>query len=278
MNHPLIEPLETRIAPAGVFTIVKEGDVLEGNSGETNLFYIVKLTGDITSTATVHFKTEVAPTATAATAGVDYIAVVDQTLTFEPGGPTEMRVPVRVIGDTENEPDEVVRGRIFSASGATLGGTFQQFANASILSDDIPTISIDDGPIPPVTEGDSGQTEAVFHVTLSNVYTSAVSVAVTVTGVTATPGSDFVIPTTTMVTFAPGVKSIDFPVQIIGDLVHENTETFSVTLSNPTGGAFLGTARVGAGTITLNNSSASTVPFISSLVKGPTEVIFRPCT
>ena len=48
MNIPLIEPLEARIAPAGIFTVAKQADIDEGNSGEKNLVFVVTLTGTMT--------------------------------------------------------------------------------------------------------------------------------------------------------------------------------------------------------------------------------------
>ena len=243
MKNPLIEPLEARIAPAGVFSIIKQADVMEGNAGETDLIFIVKLTGEITSDATVHVKTE----DVSATAGSDYTAIVDDLLTFHPGD-TQALVTVHVKGDTVFELDELVRARISSPVGATLGVFFTQFANATITNDDIPSvpvISVDDVS---VLEGDSGQTAAVFHVQLSNVSTSVVTVNVSLAGETATAGADFVTQGTTTLTFAAGEISKDFTVQVLGDLIHEAGETFRVTLSNPTN-ATLGDSQ-GTGSIT----------------------------
>jgi hypothetical protein len=45
--------------------------------------------------------------------------------------------------------------------------------------------------------------------------------------------------TTTTLTFAPGVTTVNFNVQIIGDLIFEPTETFTVSLSNPSANAVL---------------------------------------
>ena len=55
MNHPLIEPLEARIAPAAVFTITapSPNTVQEGNSGEKEVIFTVHLTEALATTATV---------------------------------------------------------------------------------------------------------------------------------------------------------------------------------------------------------------------------------
>ena len=252
MKNPLIEPLEARIAPAGVFSIVKQGDVVEGNTGERDLIYIVKLTGEITSEATVHVKTE----DVGAVAGSDYTAIVDEILTFQPGD-TQALVTVHVKGDTLYEFDEIVRARISQPNGATLDTFAKQFANATIINDDpvsIPVVSVDDVTI---VEGDTGETTATFHVQLSNVSESTVTVNVSVAGNTATAGADFVTKATTTLTFLKGETSKDFSVQVIGDLIREATEIFRVTLSSPTN-ATLGDAE-GTGTITDNNDPVPTI-------------------
>jgi hypothetical protein len=122
-----------------------------------------------------------------------------------------------------------------------------------------PTISIGDKS---VLEGDSGSRTITFPVTLSAPATTTVSVQYVIAGVTATgaktrgPGVDFNnkggIPGT--VTFTPNatsgrtVISKTISVTVYGDTTPEPDETFTVTLSNPTGGYMLGRS-VGTGTI-----------------------------
>ena len=75
--------------------------------------------------------------------------------------------------------------------------------------------------------------------------------ATTVQG-SALAGKDYKTTTTTL-TFAAGVTTVSFNVQILGDTVAESTETFTVSLSNPSSNAVLvrGSATV---TITDNDS------------------------
>ena len=53
---------------------------------------------------------------------------------------------------------------------------------------------------------------------------------------------------TATLTFSPGVTTVNFAVAIVGDTVKESTETFTVVLSSPTGGATIAT---GTGTVTI---------------------------
>jgi Subtilase family/Proprotein convertase P-domain/Calx-beta domain len=118
--------------------------------------------------------------------------------------------------------------------------------NGLLLAAAVPTLSINDASM---GEGPSGTTRSlIFFVTLNPPSAQPVTVAYATVGGTATVGSDFTI-TTGILTFTPGVTSQRIVVPLIGDGLAEPHETFSVILSDPTGGAILGDA-VGLGTIT----------------------------
>jgi hypothetical protein len=72
-------------------------------------------------------------------------------------------------------------------------------------------------------------------------------------------GVDFVS-TGGVLTFATGVASRTIVVPIVDDSINESPETFTVTLSNPTGGAILGAPSVATVTIT-DNDPAGVVQF-----------------
>ncbi|MGH3082195.1 MAG: beta strand repeat-containing protein [Gaiellaceae bacterium] len=116
-----------------------------------------------------------------------------------------------------------------------------------------PTLAIDDVT---VSEGDAGTVTAGFSVTLSAASESTVTVNYETAGVSATSGVDFQSTAGTL-TFDPGVTSQPVNVTVNGDVVDENAETFTVTLSAPTGATLLDD--VGTGTITDDDS----VPAIS---------------
>ena len=132
--------------------------------------------------------------------------------------------------------------------GATLGA--HATATGTITNDDAApagTLSIGDVT---VAEGNSGDTDAVFTVSRANGSVGAVSATYTIANGT-TDASDFGagFVSTGTVTFADGATSAQIHVPVHGDTTYEPNETFTVTLSAPTGGATLGTA-TGTGTIT----------------------------
>ncbi|MFN2302563.1 MAG: Calx-beta domain-containing protein, partial [Anaerolineales bacterium] len=117
--------------------------------------------------------------------------------------------------------------------------------NAPGAIDAIPDITITD--VISVTEGDSGTTDAVFSVILSEAYTQTVFVNYDTEGGTATPGVDY-ISVSDIVTFSIGITTQLVTVPIQGDYFDELNETFTVTLSNPISGT-LGEPFIGLGTI-----------------------------
>jgi hypothetical protein len=86
------------------------------------------------------------------------------------------------------------------------------------------------------------------------------TVAFTITPGTATAGQDYSGPTTGTLNFAAGVASQILTIPLTPDTVDEPNETFSVALSNATGGAGIGTPGVTVVTIT-DNDTAGKVQF-----------------
>jgi len=92
-----------------------------------------------------------------------------------------------------------------------------------------PAISIEGAS---TAEGNSGTTPLSFQVTLSHASTNSVSVQYATANASAVAPSDFVAAGGTL-TFAPGETSKAIAVAVVGDIVLEPDESFSVTLSNP---------------------------------------------
>ena len=85
-----------------------------------------------------------------------------------------------------------------------------------------------------VAEGNSGTTPAAFAVTLSKTSGSPVTVAYATSPGTATAGTDYVS-ASGVVTFPPGSAAQTVAVSVVGDFVDEPNETFTVSLSAPSG-------------------------------------------
>lgn len=110
-------------------------------------------------------------------------------------------------------------------------------------------------------EGNSGTATMAFMVSLAPSSPSSISVVATANNGSAVAGSDFAPAGPTTVTFSPGETTKAFNVSVIGDVVPEFDETFTVTLSAPTG-AVLGTG-VATGTI-LNDDGTPQPPVVAN--------------
>lgn len=114
------------------------------------------------------------------------------------------------------------------------------------------TLSINDKT---VTEGDRGTLNAVFTVFLDDVNAVAVSFDYATLAGSATEGADFA-PRSGRITIPAGALSTTISIPVYGDRSAEGTETFTVNLSNPDGGATIADG-LGIGTILDNDGGAS---------------------
>ena len=106
-----------------------------------------------------------------------------------------------------------------------------------------PTLSISDAGTP---EGNSGTANLGFAVTLSRTSTKPITVNYATANGTAIGGTDY-LSTAGTITFAAGESTKSVNVGILGDTTVEPDETFTVTLTNPTGATL--TRTIATGTI-----------------------------
>jgi len=206
---------------AAVEYSINDVSVTEGDSGTTPATFTVSASFPVPGGgATLHYDT-VDDTATAPS---DYAATVNGSVVFAAGDTTQT-ITVPVNGDTSHEGDET-----FSVV-LSNGGTFADDTGVGTIVDDDPFASIADGF---GFEGDSGTSNMTFTVTLDSAPSAPGTVDFATTAGTATAGVDYTTTTGTL-SFAAGdtTKSINVPIH--GDQTTEPNETFSVTLSNPTG-------------------------------------------
>ncbi|HEX8286252.1 MAG TPA: Calx-beta domain-containing protein [Pyrinomonadaceae bacterium] len=225
----------------------------EGNAGQTAFEFTVTLSHVSVNAVSVNYATSDG-TATASPTPGDYTAA-SSTLNI-PAGSTSGKFIVQVNGDTTYESNETFN---VTLSGATGGATISDNAGVgNITSDDTtpPAFSISDVTL---NEGNSGTVNFDFNVTLSapSGLASSVSYATTSAGGTATEGNDYTAKSSTL-TFDPGQTSKTVTVPVNGDTIFENTETFFVNLSAPSG-ATVSDAQ-GLGTIT-NDEASSVIEF-----------------
>ena len=201
--------------------------VVEGDSGSKNMTFTVTLSPASYQATTVDYATTATGTATA---GTDYTAISSTTLSFAIGD-TSKTFTVSVTGDTTDDgTSETVVVALSNATGNAEVGT----ANGTgTITDNDPKFSIADAS---ATEGDSGSVNMTFTVTLG-ASTTQTTVSYATSNGTAMSGSDYTAKTGTL-TFASGETSKTFTVSVTGDTTDEGaSETFTVALSNATGGA-----------------------------------------
>jgi Ca2+-binding RTX toxin-like protein/predicted extracellular nuclease len=246
----------------------------EGNSGTTAYTFTVTRTGG--STGQLNFSGTIAA---GSTDNADYVGGTAPTVFSGSilAGQTSATVTVNIQGDFTIEGNESFTLTLTSVSntdgtvtaniGANLTGT------GNITNDDAAgTISVDDVSL---AEGNAGTTAGSFAVHRTGA-TGTVTVDYVITlpgGAGGADGSDVSGPLTGTVTFLEGETSASIPFTINGDVTNEPNETFTVALSNATGGATIGD---GAATATITNDDAA--PTISigdaSLVEGDDGVTY----
>jgi fibronectin type 3 domain-containing protein len=197
--------------------------LVEGDSGQMDFTFTVTLSSVSAQTVSVDWATA---DGTATTADGDY-AAASGTLTFSPGQLTKT-LTVTVNGDTKYELDETFLVNLTNPSNATVADGQGQ---GSIQNDDgLPTLSIGDAAL---AEGDSGTTNFVFTVTLSNPTYQTVTVDwATADGTATTADGDYAAANGTLA-FDPGDLSKTLTVTVTGDAKYEPDETFLVNLTNP---------------------------------------------
>jgi choice-of-anchor A domain-containing protein len=162
-----------------------------------------------------------------ATDGGDYVGD-SGVLDFDPGT-TIGAIPVAVLGDLLDEIDETLTLEIGSPQGATIG---EAAAIGTILDDDVPAVAVDDVA---VTEGDAGSQDALIILSLSTPGLEAVELDVTTADGTATAGADYTA-FEGPVSFAPGEVTATVAVPVLGDLLLEPDQDFTLELGTPTYG------------------------------------------
>ena len=174
---------------------------------------------------------------------VDGTAVADAdftptsgTLTFNPNQTTKtIRVPI--LRDTVHEPSETFTVELDDPTGTTLADST---GLGTIAADATPGLSIADAVN--VAEG----RDAVFRVTLRPATNHVVSVIYTTMDGTAVADADYT-PVTGTLRFEPRETTKTIRVPVLLDTMTEQSETFTVELSNP-GGSTLADP-IGVGTI-----------------------------
>ncbi len=217
---------------------VSDVTVVEGNAGTVNAIFAITLSNPSADSVTV----DAATANGTASAGSDYVSMGQTPIAFAPGETTKT-IAIVVSADLLHEPDETFTVTLNNASNATI---FDGAGLGTITNDDpMPTLAVNDVS---VLEGDSGVASAAFTISLSAASGQPISVTAATSDGSATAGSDYAAIAPTLVTFAPGVTTMPFPVSVNGDALNEVDETFSLTLSGAVNASIADA--VGSGQIT----------------------------
>ncbi|WP_019499802.1 DUF4347 domain-containing protein [Pseudanabaena sp. PCC 6802] len=235
---------------------------LEGNSGTTNLTFTVTRSGDTTGATDVSYA--VTGSGTNAANAADFGGTLPTDTVSFAANETTRTIVVPVSGDIVLEPNETFDVTLSNATGGASIST--TVATGTIQNDDSATSLAISSANPEQIEGNSGTTAFSFLVMRTGDITGTtdVSYAVTGSGTNAATASDFVgnaLPIGT-ISFAPGQSFKTIVVPVSGDVGFETNEDFTVTLSNPTGGAAITTATA---TSTIQNDDGASSLAISAV-------------
>lgn len=212
------DPSLSLVAPS---IVVEDAQVVEPDSGQTNVTVTLRMTPPATAAASVNWSTG---DSSAGNPG-DYTAG-SGTVAWTAGQSTRT-FTVAVKGDTVDEANEAFVVNLASPSGASISDSQGQVV---ILDNDVdPTLSLSS---PSVAEGASGTTNATFQLTLSSASVNTVSVNFATVDSSAAQPADYTS-TTGSVVFSPGQTTRTVSVPVKGDLLRESNESFSLNLSNP---------------------------------------------
>lgn len=205
-----------------------------------------------------------------ALAAQDYDATT-ATVTFAAGDSAPKVATIAIFNDALAETDETFEVVLSNASGAALGTV----ATATIA------IPANDQPAPPPAGGQPGSLQLssaaysvnessgnlVVTVTRVGGTSGTVGATLTISPGSALAGSDYVGTSSTVSFGAGDAASRIVSIPIVNDSAAELAESFSVTLSTPTGGATLGAPTTAPASIRDNDPPAAPVVTLNSSTK-----------
>jgi len=221
---------------------INDVSVIEGDSGETDAVFTIKLSWPTNVDVSYNVFTG---TGGSATAGTDY-TIVPSTKQTIPAGATSGTFIVKVKGDLDaSEVNETFGLNLHLPVNATIA---RGQGIGTILHDDDKSrlLSISDAT---VDEGNAGTKTMTFIVSLNKPAVEAVGFSVfTVDTGSATGGVDYVTKGNPAESIAAGMSAKAFTVTINADTANEADETFQVKLGGPLVNATFAD-QVGIGTI-----------------------------
>jgi predicted extracellular nuclease/Ca2+-binding RTX toxin-like protein len=246
---------------------INDVTLAEGDSGSTAFTFTVLRTLGDDGTVTADYTITLPGGVGGADSG-DIVGgqLLTGTISFA-DGETSRTITLNISGDTTFEPGETFTVALANPTG---GVTITDGSGTGTITNDdaapLPFVSVADAS---VVELDSGNNEMVFIVTLSEAPTSGtISVDFTTADGSAFALEDYTS-TSGQVVFGVGETSKEIHVPVFGDTTFEPDETFTVTLSSPSGAII--SDGVATGTIINNDPTAGSVAIAdASIIEGET--------
>ncbi|MDD1557135.1 hypothetical protein C7U65_16115 [Bradyrhizobium sp. WBAH23] len=220
-------------APSNVIALLNTSTIYVSEAAGTVTVTVTR-SGDLQSQNTVEYTTNEVGAGGSATAGSDFIqptfngrANTGQ-IVFQPGESTKS-FTIPIVNDQLTEGNETFAVGLQNPGSGSLGAP--RTVLVTIIDDDSPaTIAMADVVL------SVAETSPTATITLlrSGPVNQAATVGFTTSSGSALAGSDYTT-TSGTVSFAAGQASQTISVPIVNDTTPENDETFTVTLSNPTG-------------------------------------------
>ena len=230
-------------------------EIVEGSAAT----YVIGLTSEPTSSVTVSVTTNLV--------GTD-LTVTPSTLLFTPtnwGRPQAIVVSAARDSDSMQDPVVVLRHR---AVGGDYDGLPVSDVSVQVLEDDRATMTVSDAE---ATEGDG---RLVFKFTLDHSSVLEVSAKYVAVSGTAIEGMDFV-PAQGTVVFPPGRTTAQVVVGLIDDRIDEETESFTLSLSDFVNASQAGTPLSATGTILDDDLPSVSIEALAESVPEGTPARFR---
>lgn len=231
-----------------------------GTEGSANLVYTVSLSKINNRGLALPFT--ITPSGNA-TSGSDYTAPA-ATVSI-PNGASSATITVAVIDDALLESTETVTLTLSNPPSGISVATAS--ASGSITDNDTASLSLS-----VLNHGaESGPTSLVYRATLSRTNNTGATITVTInpTGGTATSGSDYSEFSGATISILNGSSMGSISVAVIDDVLFENTETVTATISSPSHAAVsVGTATATANITDNDNGAGSIVANLTTTTNG----------
>jgi len=211
---------------------ISNANIVEGNSGTTNMVFTITRTGSTAVAGSVKYFT--VGLAGHATAGEDFTNKSPTGVSF-PIGVTSKNVTVAIKGDLVAESDEYFQVGLSHAVNGDLPAF--PYGYGQILNDDSndpPTIAIADATF---LEGDGFSKSVTFTITRSGNLAGTTAFKYQTQNGSAVAPTDYVAKALTNLSFSPGQTTKTVSISVKGGSVVEPDEEFYVVLSAMSGGS-----------------------------------------